>query len=57
MEIVYSSVQELEQSLRDAAAAHGRHEAETGREDPDWPTWYADYMARTQTGKSVSDQP
>ena len=43
---IYHSVGELEQALRDAAAAHGRHEQEIGREDPDWPAWYAAYMAK-----------
>ena len=44
--VVYRSVAELELALREAAAAHGRHEQETGRPDPDWPVWYAAYMAR-----------
>jgi catechol 2,3-dioxygenase-like lactoylglutathione lyase family enzyme len=44
--VVYGSVAEVEQALRDAAAAHGRHEMELGREDPDWPAWYAGYMTR-----------
>jgi catechol 2,3-dioxygenase-like lactoylglutathione lyase family enzyme len=44
--VVYGSVAEVEQALRDAAAAHGRHEMELGHEDPDWPAWYAGYMAR-----------
>jgi catechol 2,3-dioxygenase-like lactoylglutathione lyase family enzyme len=44
--VVYGSVAEVEQALRDAAAAHGRHEQEIGHEDPDWPAWYAAYMAR-----------
>ena len=48
MQISYSSAGELAQALRDAAAAHGEYEKEIGREDPDWPTWYADYMARTR---------
>jgi catechol 2,3-dioxygenase-like lactoylglutathione lyase family enzyme len=43
---IYRSAAELEHALREAAAAHGRHEKETGREDPDWPTWYAAYMAK-----------
>jgi catechol 2,3-dioxygenase-like lactoylglutathione lyase family enzyme len=33
--------------LKSAAAAHGVHEKELGRPDPDWPRWYADHMART----------
>ena len=44
--VVYGSVGELEQALRDAALAHGEHEQELGREDADWPTWYAAHMAR-----------
>lgn len=30
-----------------AAAAHGVHESEIGRADPDWPQWYAQHMAAT----------
>ncbi|MDG9675857.1 VOC family protein [Micromonospora sp. DH14] len=44
--VVYGSVPEVEQALRDAAVAHGLHEAVLGHEDPGWPSWYADYMAR-----------
>ena len=44
--VVYGSAAEVEQALRDAAVAHGRHEKEIGHEDPDWPAWYAGYMAR-----------
>jgi catechol 2,3-dioxygenase-like lactoylglutathione lyase family enzyme len=34
-------------ALKTAAAAHGVHEKELGRPDPDWPTWYAEHMTRT----------
>ena len=34
-------------ALKTAAAAHGVHEKELGRPDPDWPKWYAEYMTRT----------
>ena len=44
--VVYRSAAELEQALRDAAAAHGKHEEELGHYDENWPTWYADYMAK-----------
>ncbi|MET1075016.1 MAG: VOC family protein [Umezawaea sp.] len=44
-QVVYRSAAELEQALRDAAAAHGAHEEELGHEDVDWPAWYAGYMA------------
>ena len=41
----YGSEENLAEALRRAAEAHGRHEAEIGREDPDWPDWYAHFMA------------
>jgi catechol 2,3-dioxygenase-like lactoylglutathione lyase family enzyme len=37
----------LLEALKSAAAAHGVHEKELGRPDPDWPQWYAEHMART----------
>ena len=40
----YESAPELAGALRRAAAAHGKHEEETGKPDPDWPDWYAQYM-------------
>ena len=49
----FSSAGELAQALRRAAAAHGEHEARTGREDPDWPDWYAEYMVREQAGEEL----
>jgi catechol 2,3-dioxygenase-like lactoylglutathione lyase family enzyme len=47
-EAVYGSVSGLAAALRRAAAAHGRHEQETGQADPDWPDWYAQYMVGEQ---------
>ena len=47
----YGSVAALADALRRAEAAHGRHEAETGQADPDWPTWYAQYMADESAGR------
>ncbi len=41
----FGSVAGLAEALRRAAAAHGKHEEETGQADPDWPDWYAQYMA------------
>lgn len=32
--------------LKRAADAHGRHEKEQGKPDPDWPEWYAEHMTR-----------
>jgi len=43
--VTYGSAQELERALREAAAAHGEHEKETGKYDEEWPVWYAQYMA------------
>ena len=42
---VFDSVAGLVAALRRAAAAHGKHEEETGQADPNWPDWYAQYMA------------
>jgi catechol 2,3-dioxygenase-like lactoylglutathione lyase family enzyme len=42
---VYDSEANLADALRRAAEAHGRHEAEIGQADPDWPDWYAHFMA------------
>jgi catechol 2,3-dioxygenase-like lactoylglutathione lyase family enzyme len=47
--VAYGSTQKLEDALREAAAAHGEHEKETGQYDEEWPTWYAQYMADHQT--------
>jgi catechol 2,3-dioxygenase-like lactoylglutathione lyase family enzyme len=46
----YGSVAALADALRRAEAAHGRHEAETGQSDPDWPAWYAQYMVNESAG-------
>ena len=44
----YDSALDLSEALRRAAAAHGKHEEETGKPDPDWPVWYAQYMVDEQ---------
>lgn len=49
----YTSAGELAQALKRAAAAHGQHEARTGEEDADWPSWYAEYMVREQSGDEL----
>jgi catechol 2,3-dioxygenase-like lactoylglutathione lyase family enzyme len=43
---VYGSERNLEAALRRAGAAYGRHEADTGQKDENWPAWYAHYMAQ-----------
>jgi len=46
----YTSVADLSQALQRAAAAHGWHESRTGKADPNWPDWYAQYMVKEQSG-------
>jgi len=41
----FSSVAELADAMRRASVAHGEHEKRIGAADPDWPDWYASYMA------------
>jgi catechol 2,3-dioxygenase-like lactoylglutathione lyase family enzyme len=48
----YSSESDLSHAMRRAAAAHGQHEKRTGRADPNWADWYAEYMVREQTGQA-----
>lgn len=49
----FASADDLASAMRRAAAAHGEHEARTGAEDPDWPDWYARYMASEQAGTEL----
>ena len=51
MQATYGSAAELAAALRRAEAAHGKHEEEIGKADPDWPDWYAQYMVDEQTGR------
>ncbi len=46
----YASAADLAAALRRAEAAHGRHEAELGQPDADWPGWYAGYLVSEQQG-------
>jgi catechol 2,3-dioxygenase-like lactoylglutathione lyase family enzyme len=52
-ETSFASASDLSNALQRAAAAHGEHEARIGREDPDWPAWYAEYMVREQAGEEL----
>jgi hypothetical protein len=54
MPATYDSAPELAEALRRAAAAHGRHEEETGQADANWPDWYAQYMVDEQAGQPVT---
>ncbi len=47
----FASAGELASALRRAEAAHGKHEAQLGRRDENWPDWYAEYMLREQSGE------
>ena len=40
----YDSAADLTEALRRAELAHGKHEAELGQRDENWPDWYAQYM-------------
>ena len=57
MSATYDSAADLAAALRRAAEAHGRHEAETGQPDPNWPDWYAQYMEQEQAGRSGQASP
>jgi len=52
-ETTYSSVGDLEEALKRAAAAHGEHEKRTGEADENWPVWYAEYMVAEATGTEL----
>jgi hypothetical protein len=57
MPATFDSASDLAAALRRAAAAHGRHEEETGQPDPDWPDWYAEYMVEERAGRSGTTDP
>jgi hypothetical protein len=50
MQLTFDSASDLARALRRAADAHHQHEQQTGRPDPDWPSWYAMYIEREQAG-------
>jgi catechol 2,3-dioxygenase-like lactoylglutathione lyase family enzyme len=52
-ETSYTSARDLAQAMIRAAKAHGKHEAQTGKADPNWPDWYAEYMVREQSGEEL----
>jgi catechol 2,3-dioxygenase-like lactoylglutathione lyase family enzyme len=52
-ETSFNSVTDLASALRRAAAAHGEHEKRTGAADPNWPDWYATYMAAELAGQPL----
>jgi hypothetical protein len=46
--LTFASASDLAEALLRAEQAHAEHQAETGREEPDWPHWYARYIEREQ---------
>jgi len=49
----FASVNDLSSALKRAEAAHGEHEKRIGQADPNWPEWYAAYMAAEQNGAEL----
>jgi catechol 2,3-dioxygenase-like lactoylglutathione lyase family enzyme len=49
----FSSARDLAEAMRRASVAHGEHEKRIGEADPDWPDWYAAYMAAEQAGTEL----
>jgi hypothetical protein len=50
MRLAFDSATDLARALQRAADAYGKHEEQTGRPEPDWPSWYALYLEREQAG-------
>jgi NAD(P)-dependent dehydrogenase (short-subunit alcohol dehydrogenase family) len=48
--VTFASATDLADALMRAEQAHGQYQAQTGREEPDWPNWYAHYFEREQAG-------
>jgi len=49
----FGTTAELATALRRAEATYGGHEQRTGRPDPNWPDWYAHYIAAEQRGAEL----
>jgi predicted enzyme related to lactoylglutathione lyase len=49
----FTSASDLADAMRRASVAHGEHEKRIGAADPNWPDWYAEYMAREQAGQPL----
>lgn len=52
--MAFASVADLASAFRRAEAAHCEYEKQLGHLDEDWPTWYAEYMMREQTGAATA---
>ncbi len=53
MSVTFTSSTELAGALRRAEAAHREHERRIGKQDDNWPDWYADYICAEQAGKPL----
>jgi catechol 2,3-dioxygenase-like lactoylglutathione lyase family enzyme len=51
----FASAKDLAEAMRRASAAHGEHEKRIGAADANWPDWYAEYMAREQSGEKLPE--
>ena len=51
----FASAADLAQAMIRAATAHGKHEAQIGKPDPNWPAWYAEFMVREQSGEKLPE--
>ena len=49
----YASIADVRSALVRAATAHGEHEKRIGHADEDWPSWYAEYMVKEQSGEEL----
>ncbi len=49
----YGSIADVRSALVRAATAHGEHEKRIGQADEDWPSWYAEYMVKEQSGQEL----
>jgi len=49
----FASANDLASAIRRAAAAHGEREKRNGRQDANWPDWYAAYMAAERAGTEL----
>jgi catechol 2,3-dioxygenase-like lactoylglutathione lyase family enzyme len=49
----FESPAELAEALTRAKDAHAEYEQRTGETDADWPSWYAEYIVREQTGEEL----
>jgi len=49
----FASTADLAGAMRRASVAHGAHEQRIGAADPDWPDWYAAYIAAEQAGAEL----